>query len=265
VQRAVKRTGKDDFWTLSASKRWLPRETREYVPMILAAILIARNPAQYGFTIPATEPLASETVTVAGALDLRRVAEWTGASVDTIEDLNPELRRWTTPVRSSDYQLKVPAGTAETLRQHLAETPPGERTALNWHTVRRGETIATIARKLHVRRSDLAEANYLSVRSRVRAGQKLIIPLAPATLMAAEPDRPAPATADQPDVERASLVTREARQSDVVRRVYRVRRGDTLSSIARTFETSVSSLKTWNRLTSSRINPGQRLTVYTHE
>jgi membrane-bound lytic murein transglycosylase D len=265
VQRAIKRTGKDDFWRLSASRRWLPRETREYVPMILAAILIARNPAQYGFTVTPVAPVPSETVTVAGALDLRRVAEWTGSSVDVIEDLNPELRRWTTPVRAGDYQLKVPLGTADALRQHLAETPPSERSALNWHTVRRGETLVTIARKLHVRRSDLAEANYLSARARVAPGQKLIIPLAPATLMAAQPDRPAPEAAEMPDVQRVSLVTTEAPRSDPVRHVYRVRRGDTLSSIARTFETSVSSLKAWNRLTSSRINPGQRLTVYTHE
>ncbi len=265
VQRAMKRARKDDFWTLSAGRRWLPRETREYVPMILAAILIARNPAQYGFTVDPDAPVAAEAVTISGPLDLRRVAEWTGTSVDVIEELNPELRRWTTPVRASDYQLKVPDGTAEDLRQHLAETPVAERGALNWHTVKRGETLATIARKLHVRRSDLAEANYLSVRSRVQSGQKLIIPQPPATLMAAHVDGPAPSETAEPTVERASLVTSATAHADNTRHTYRVKRGDTLSSIARAFETSVTSLKNWNRLTSSRINPGQRLTVYTQD
>ena len=88
VQRAIKRARKDDFWTLSASRRWLPRETREYVPMILAAILIARNPGQYGFTIDPDPIVPAEAVTISGPLDLRRVAEWTGTSLDVIEQLN---------------------------------------------------------------------------------------------------------------------------------------------------------------------------------
>ena len=117
VQRAMKRTGRDDFWELSSNKRWLPRETREYVPMILAAMVIARNPAQYGFSFTPSAPLPRETVNVSGPLDLRRVAEWTATPVDTIEQLNPELRRWTTPVRGAAYGLKVPAGTADTLRE----------------------------------------------------------------------------------------------------------------------------------------------------
>ena len=101
VQRAMKRSGRDDFWTLSANPRYLPRETREYVPMILAAIIIARNPAQYGFD--GAEPAAARPPTrsrVAGPVDLRRVAEWTATPVDVIQQLNPELRRWTTPVRA---------------------------------------------------------------------------------------------------------------------------------------------------------------------
>jgi membrane-bound lytic murein transglycosylase D len=264
VQRAMRRTGRDDFWSLSATPRILPRETREYVPMILAAVIIARNPAQYGFTIPESPAPVTERVAVAGAVDLRRVAEWINAPVDTIQQLNPELRRWTTPVRSQAYELAVPAGTAEILRARLADA--GERGALNWHTVRPGESLATIARKLRVSRADLAEANYLSLRSRVRPGQKLVIPRAPATLMAAQPDRPAPVADARPAVERASMTTgpkTPGTASEPARRVYRVKRGDTLASIARLFETSVSSIKAWNRLRTNRINPGQRLTVYT--
>ena len=76
----------------------LPKETREYVPLILAAIIVAKNPAQYGFDIVAHDPIAYDKVTLPRAMDLRRVAEWTGASIDEIQALNPELRRWTTPV-----------------------------------------------------------------------------------------------------------------------------------------------------------------------
>jgi membrane-bound lytic murein transglycosylase D len=268
VQRAMKRYGRDDFWTLSANPRYLPRETREYVPMILAAVIIARNPTQYGFTVP--QPAAvtpADKVTVSGPVDLRRVAEWTSTPVDVIQQLNPELRRWTTPVRAQAYNLNVPSGSAEALRERLDEADAGERGALNWHTVRPGESIATIARKLRVNRADLAEANYLSVRSRVRPGEKLVIPRAPAVLMASQPDRPTPvAESSRPDAERASLTSEAPRATSASsrsRQVYRVKRGDTLSSIARLFETSVTAIKQWNKLRSNRINPGQRLTVYT--
>ena len=99
VQRAMKSAGVGDFWELTENNRYLPRETREYVPMILAAMIIAKNPTQYGFDAPSVETLAYDKVEVNTAVDLRRVAEWTGASIDEIQALNPELRRWTTPLR----------------------------------------------------------------------------------------------------------------------------------------------------------------------
>ncbi len=268
VQRAIKRTGREDFWALSSLKRGLPRETRDYVPMILAAMIIARNPAQYGFELTLPEPAPRETVTINGPVDLRRIAEWTGTPVDVIQQLNPELRRWTTPVRGSGYELKVPEGAAEPLRVKLEESLDVTRASLNWHTVRSGETLATIARKLRVNRVDLAEANYLSARSRVRPGQKLIVPRPPTTLMAAQPDRPMPALETRTLVTSASLISsddgrnEDSDSPEPARRTYRVKRGDTLSSIARLFSTSVSALKQWNRLRSNQINPGQRLTVY---
>jgi peptidoglycan lytic transglycosylase D len=269
VQRAIKRTGRTDFWQLSSIKRGLPRETREYVPMILAAMIIARNPAQYGFELTLPEPTPRETVTINGPVDLRRIAEWTGTPVDVIQQLNPELRRWTTPVRGSGYELRVPEGTAEPLQVKLEESLDVTRASLNWHTVRSGETLTTIARKLRVSRVDLAEANYLTARSSVRPGQKLIVPRPPTTLMAAQPDRPTPALETRPLAARASFISTDgasdddSNQAEAERHTYRVRRGDTLSSIARLFSTNVSALKHWNRLRSNHISPGQRLTVYT--
>lgn len=264
VQRAMKRTKLSDFWTLANPKRkYLPRETREYVPMILAAIIIGRNPAQYGFEAVSAKPIEYEKVAVPAAIDLRRVAEWTGSTIDDIQMLNPELRRWTTPVRYPDYELKVPAGTGDRLRERLQTTQAAELSALRWHTVRRGESLATIARKLGVGRSDLAEANSLTVRSRVRPGQELIIPRPPTTLLASV-DRPAPAEEVIAAVRPVGEVvdTPDGQQSDRVRLIYRVKRGDTLSSIARIFQTTVASLKSWNKLRSNRITAGDRLTVF---
>src|SRR5688572_10690298 len=102
MQRAIKKAGGvEDFWALAAKKNLLPRETREYVPMILAAVVIARNPTQYGFDVEGDPPAEYETVTLTGPVDLRRIAEWAETTIDQIQALNPEFRRWTTPVRES--------------------------------------------------------------------------------------------------------------------------------------------------------------------
>jgi membrane-bound lytic murein transglycosylase D len=261
VERAINRSGMDDFWRLSASSRFLPRETREYVPLILAAIIVAKNPAQYGFEVVAAEPMAYETVTVPRPIDLRRVAEWTGQPIDEIQALNPELRRWTTPLKASAYELKVPVGTAEEFNQKLASAGPGGLVTLKSHTVRKGETLASIARKLRVSRTDLAEANHISVRSRIRAGQELVIPRAPATLLAGNTRAAAaPTTVASRAIAGPAEVT-EARELPPRTVTHRVRRGDTLFAIARLYDTTVDQIKELNRLRSNVITPGERLKI----
>ncbi len=272
IQSAIKRSGGvKDFWRLSASRRYLPRETRDYVPLILAAMIVARNPAQYGMDLEPAPPETPrfEKVTLPAAVDLRRVAEWVGTPVQTIQDLNPELRRWTTPVRATDYELKVPEGTADVVLAKMAED--GSDTAnLTWHTVRKGETLLSIARKLKVSRADLAEANYLSVKARVTPGQQLIVPRAPTLLLAARTDTPAPLVETRKtDPVVTASVTIPSAVSDApstlarAKVVYRVKRGDTLSSIARVFQTTVASLKKWNDLPGNTVKIGQRLTIMT--
>ena len=263
LQRAMRSSGADDFWSLAESSRHLPRETREYVPLILAAIIVSKNPAQYGFEYTPGDAIAYDKVPVPRAVDLRRVAEWTGTTIDEIQALNPELRRWTTPVKYPDYEVKVPVGTAERLTARLTGAPTSELGALNWYTVKSGETLATVARKLRVARVDLAEANHLSVRSRIRAGQDLIIPRAPATLMAARADRPAPATVASRAIGGTAPVATVARAAENRPVTYRVKRGDTLFSIAKLFDTTVAKLRSLNRLSSNRISVGDRLTVGT--
>jgi membrane-bound lytic murein transglycosylase D len=255
VQRAIKQVGRPDFWSISAKAQALPRETREYVPMILAAIVIARNPAQYGFSFETSAGEARpsfETVAVSHPVDLRRVAEWAGTSLVTIHELNPELRRQTTP-KDSAYALKVPVGTSAEIARHLNDEsadvalPPE-----SYYVVKRGDTLPIIARKLHVTRSDLAEVNDLASAARLTAGQRLVIP------GDAVPPRPqaAPVRAAVSPVSSTSAGSK-------VKAEYRVRPGDTLTSIAELFETSVKTLQSWNpQLSDSRIVVGQRLTVY---
>ena len=263
LQRAIKRVGVDDFWKLAEKPKLLPRETREYVPMILAAIVIARNPTQYGFDFEPEVPMAYETVTLPRPVDLRRVAEWADTTIDVIQALNPELRRWTTPVKDEQYPLKVPAGTAEGVARRLEEASTPDLASLKWYTVKRGETLPVIARKLRVSKTDLAEANYLRATARVNAGQRLMVPHESTVLLAARTERPVPAAESRAIVAGPTLLAQAPANSNRVKVIYEVRQGDTLADIASLFKTTVASLKTWNpRLLGSRLQAGARLTVY---
>jgi membrane-bound lytic murein transglycosylase D len=263
VRRALTRSRKNDFWQLTASTRFLPRETREYVPMILAAVIIAKNPAQYGFDIVPAPTTPTETVIAPPALDLRRVAEWAGVPMDDIQKLNPEFRRWTTPVKKGEYTIRVPEGTAERVKAGLEAAAPNQLNALQFHTVKRGETLATIARKLRVNRIDLAEANYLRTASRVKAGDRLVIPRMPSASLLA---RASTATTDVEKTAEAIVADVLAETSPVAEdrtaaRTYRVRSGDTLYAIAKRTGTTVTQLKSWNNLRGTNLKIGTRLLI----
>ena len=176
VQQAIKRAGTANFWSLAARPTALPRETREYVPMILAAIVIARNPAQYGFSYQADEAAKFETVRLPRAVELKKVAEWTGSTVETLRSLNPELRRPMTPVHDANYALRVPVGTSVEIARRMDESTGQDLLSLTRYTVKGGETLAGVARKLHISRQDLADANNLSLTASVSAGQELMVP-----------------------------------------------------------------------------------------
>jgi len=263
VSRAIKRSGIDDFWRLSASSKWLPRETREYVPLILAAMIIGRNPAQYGFEIAAAEPAAYEKVALPQAIDLRRVAEWAGTTLDEIQALNPELRRWTTPVEYPNYEVKVPVGAADKLSAKLAGASPADFSAFKWYTVKKGETLLTVSRKFGVSRGDVAEANNLTLKTHLSSGQELIIPRAPATILAARTERAAPSAVASRNIAEPAATPSVTPPAKVVAVTYKVKRGDTLSSIAQLYDTTVAKIKSWNRLSSNRIAPGTRLKIMT--
>jgi membrane-bound lytic murein transglycosylase D len=262
LQRAMKRGNNDDFWSLAEKPKLLPRETREYVPMILAAMVIARNPSQYGFEFQTESPVAVDKVTLTRAVDLRRIAEWTESSINDIQALNPELRRWTTPVQDKGYELKVPMGTSGAVLARLEEAPATDLASLNYYIVKKGDTLPLIARKLHVGRADLAEANYLKLTSRVNVGQKLIVPAEASALLAARAERSVPVTEARRTVTQSGELARAA-NSNRVKGIYEVKRGDTLASIAKVFQTTVASIKTWNpRISGDQLTAGQRLTVY---
>ena len=172
VRRAIRRHGTSDFWELSRA-RALPRETRDYVPRVQAAILVANAPQRYGFEIDPAAPVPVETVEVDGPVALRAVARGTGLALDTLQDLTPELLRRATPARRA-FDLKVPEGSAEAVAACLESVPQ-----IKTHVVRgRGVTLATVAKKYGTRVSDLARVNGLATRRRLTLarGTELIIP-----------------------------------------------------------------------------------------
>lgn len=228
VQRAVEKTGYADFWQLY-QRHELPGETQNYVPEILAAIIIANHPAQYGFDdITLDPPVLTDTVTVNYSIDLPLISDLVGVPVDELEALNPSLLRMVTPPDTS-FDLHLPAGTATLFDQHIALIPEDKRDSWRYHPVAPGDTLESVAREYHVTEAALAEANQLSAGESVADLQALVVPEAPEPL---------------------------ART-----RNYVARRGDTLITIADRFGVSLSELRRWNRISGTRVEPGRRLRV----
>src|ERR1700735_2604264 len=229
VQRAVMRTGYADFWELYR-RGVLPGETKNYVPGIIAAIIMAKKPEQYGLDKMVPEaPVVSDTVTVDHPIDLRLVADLTNASLPEIVALNPSLLRLTTP-RDLSFDLHIPVGMGDVFNQRIKNIPEEKRASWRFHVVRAGESLDGIASALHARPSEIAEANGIAPGETVDAGDELVIPVA-TTSASEHPQR------------------------------YTARHGDTLVTVADRFNVSVEQLKSWNHLSSNAVKPRRPLTI----
>jgi membrane-bound lytic murein transglycosylase D len=232
IQHAVQKTGYADFWELYKRNN-LPGETKNYVPEILAAIIIANHPQQYGFDeITLDPPVLTDTVTINYSADLRLVSDIAGVPVDELIALNPSLLRLVTPP-DTEFDLHLPAGTAALFQEKIAAIPVSKRNSWRFHKVTPDDTLATIAHTYSVSVSALASANQLDTTSKLEGVEALVVPVAPAA----------------------------ASSSHTV--YYTTRRGDTLVSVADRFGISLSQLRRWNRLPSSgiKIEAGHRLHV----
>ena len=228
VQRAVQRTGYADFWELY-QRNVLPAETKNYVPIILAAAIMAKNPSQYRLSdIPVDPPLRSDTVTTNSTINLRLVADLVGTTTEQIQELNPSLLQMSTP---SDFafDLHLPPGTAPLFQQRLALVPEKHRYAWRFHIATQDDTLASIAQTFHVTTKELAEANGLHSDDSLHVDEELVIPVPPPVTSA--------------------------------HMRYRVRRGDTMVTLADRYGVTTSQLRRWNGLHGNRLPTGRYIYV----
>jgi len=230
VQRAVVKTGYADFWELY-KRHELPGETQNYVPEILAAIIIANHPTQYGFDdMTLDPPVLTDTVTVNTSVDLRLVSDLVGAPIDEIQALNPSLLHRVTPPDTA-FDLHLPAGTADLFNDRIALIPDDKRSSWRYHTVVTGETLDSVAQNYRVTKSALVTANDLKAGDDIAGIDALVVPTAPEAISLART------------------------------RLYTARRGDTLVTIADRFGVSLSQLRRWNNITGTKVEPGRRIRV----
>jgi membrane-bound lytic murein transglycosylase D len=177
IIRAMKRFRTEDFWTLT-KHRYLKRETKNYVPLMIAAALVAKDPEKYGFTgIEYQEPLRYEKVKVPELTDLSHIAKACEISLEEIEDLNPELQRGVTPPHEPEYEIKIPFAKKDLCTRNFEALQPLEKFQFRTHIVRKGETLRGIARLYRVDLDPLLEINSLNKKSPLSKGMDLLIPI----------------------------------------------------------------------------------------
>ena len=239
VSKTIKRQGTRDFWKLN-----LRRQTMDYVPLIYAAAIIAKNPEKYGFTnIAFEDQVVWDEVEIDRCLDLKEVSKRIGCSLEELKWLNPELLRNYTPPNVKSYSLKLPPHKKQTFLAEYDNMPSPKETSWVKHTIDRGETISTIAAKYGVSQYAIFNANDLNSKSKIYAGKQLIVPV-------------------PMDRDYSSSASNSNRAYEAEGSIYTVRAGDTMWDIAKAFGTSVEALRRINYIErGSRIYVGQKMKI----
>jgi membrane-bound lytic murein transglycosylase D len=239
VQSAVKRTGYADFWELYR-RNVLPKETRNYVPIILAVTIMAKNPAQYGLSdIVPEQPVPYDAVVIDYSVDVRLVAQCIDVSPATLQDLNPSLLRLATP-KDQSFELRLPVGTRDRYLAAIEPIPPQMRVWWRYHEVAEGDTLASIARTYRTSLAAIEKENHLLGGDELKPDSKLIVPIPPGKHAATE--------------DGASYARHTTR--------YKVRRGDTVQTVADNFSLPPIMIRRWNHLKGDSLR-GRRI-VYVH-
>jgi len=243
ISRAVKKYHTDDFWQLCRGD-YLHNETKNYVPKLLAALLISKQPSKYGFCdLKYAEPMQFDRVVLLEATDLELVAELTGATYAQLKELNPELKRWCTPPHLHNYTLRVPPGCSSGFAEKYAAIPSSERARYKLHRIKAGDTLQHIARQYAIRVQDIVELNKIKNPRALRIGNNLILPM-------------------NRDFSKLPMAELADDYQHLRRSKYTVRSGDSLWSIANKCAVTQKQLRVWNNLGwSDIIQPGKVLLV----
>lgn len=247
IDRAIRKYDTEDFWELSHG-RYLKAETKDYVPKLIAAALIAKDPAKYGFRdIEYEEPVPFDEAVIDGPVDLRIAAKCAGSNYEDIKALNPELLHWVTPPSYKEYRLHVPRGTKEAFLANYAALEGGERLGEEEVTIEKGQSLSKFAKKRGLPAVLVAAANGISEGDHLKEGQKLILPLSP------------------PEGEGwFERVRDEGRGGGTRIVIYRVRGGDRIGRISRKTGISIANLRRHNPHVSwNHLRTGQKLRLYT--
>ena len=250
IARAMKRYRTEDFWELTKYP-FLKKETKDYVPQMIAAALIAKDPEAYGFEgIEYQEPLRYDRVEVPPLMDLQLIARAAEASLDEIKDLNPELLRGCVPPDAPGYEIRIPFGRRDLFLKNLEALQPIEKVRIKTHTVKKGESVQRIARLYRVDAASLLEINRLRKGSPLPPGTMLLVPLAKSQPAA----KPALVGKKRPEADNQTPKRQET--------TYTIKKGDTLWSISSELGINIGALSRWNNLHPEKIlMPGNKLKI----
>jgi len=249
IANAMRRYRTEDFWELS-KYRYLKRETKDYVPQMIAAALIAKDPEKYGFVdIQYEEPLRYAKVNVPAVTDLRVIAKACEISMEELKDLNPELLRWCVPPDSPEYEIKIPFGKKELFLKNFEALRPEQRFQFKTHIVRRGDTLSRIAGFYRVEIEPILEINRIKRTSRLSMGTNLLIPI--------------PMTQEiKPTVTAKKMLNSQDQSSRPEEIIYTIKKGDSLWSIANEMGVNIGALSRWNNLhPEKKLIPGDKLRI----
>ena len=250
IGRALVKAKADDFWDLR-STRYIRPETKGYVPKFMAATIIAKNPERYGFTLDYHEPLRYDVTTLPASADLRVVAQAAGVPYEEIKALNPELKTELTPPTMEHYSVRLPLGTQQTFADAYSRIPEERKIIGTRYSIRRNDTLSAIAKRFGATVSLLREINRLPQGHRLREGEVLFIPKLQSVPREFKPR--VAAASKKPPVQMATA-------AGGGKILYRVKDGDTLWDISKSFNVSVQDLKRFNDLgRRSLIRPGDQL------
>jgi len=290
VRRLIDTYGTRDFWELSEHKKGFAKETKHYVPKLIACALVAKHPEAFGFSMDEFQPegpFEFDEVQLTDSVDLEVIAQASGAPLEEIEQLNPELKRWCTPPASEQepYTLRLPKGRKDRFLAEFSKYAPTERLHFQIHRVKKGDTLSKIAAQYHSAQEAILRMNHLASAKALKVNTDLIVPVPSAQALkagkadvaiekqvararrsgfkAARPEEEVPAGAQTSKVSVGGsiAVSNTAGKKQVT---YGVAPGDSLWSIARRFDVHVAELREWNpTLGSARgLKVGAPLVIY---